>query len=124
MSMDSSHVPENLAFPSSPDPRPCSSVYSDEFSLEDLAQRVDESIWVTQLSSIQRLLEENSALEKDLTRYRQTWHDLMALFDEVFELALLLRGSIDEFRDKITAAESKWLATYGVGGSSEIDNWI
>jgi hypothetical protein len=84
-------------FPSYPTPRPCSSVYSDEFSLEVLAQRVDEAIWVTQLSSIQRLLEENSALQKDLTRYRQAWHSSIALFDEVFELALLLRGSIDEF---------------------------
>jgi hypothetical protein len=105
-------------------PRPCSSVYSDNFSLEDLVHKVDESMRVTQLNTIERLLQENSSLQESLTQYRWAWHVLMDSFDEVFDSALLLQGSLEECRDKISAAEGNWLASWGVGGSLEMDTWI
>lgn len=105
-------------------PRPCSSVYSDNFSLEDLAHKVNESVRVAQLNTIELLLRENSSLQEDLRRYRWMWRGFMDLFDEVFDLQLLLRGSVEECRDKISAAQNNWLASWGVGGTSEIDTWI
>lgn len=125
MDSSASNAPEAWAFPlPAAHPRPCSSVYSDNFSLEDLVHKVDESMRVTQLNTIERLLRENSSLQENLTRYRRMWHGLMDLFDEVFDLALLLQGSLKECGDKISAAEGNWLASWGVGGSSEMDTWI
>jgi hypothetical protein len=105
-------------------PRPCSSVYSDNFSLEDLVHKVDDSVRVVQLNTIELLLGENSSLQEDLRRYRWTWRGLLDLFDEVFDLQLLLRGSLEECRDKILSAQNNWLASWGVRGTSEIDTWI
>jgi hypothetical protein len=125
MDSSASATPKARAFPSSTaPPRPCSSVYSDNFSLEDLVHKVDESMRVTQLNTIERLLRENSSLQEDLSQYRRAWRGLMDLLDEVFDSALLLQGSLEECRDKISAAEGNWLASWEVGGSLDMGTWI
>jgi hypothetical protein len=48
----------------------------------------------------------------------------MDLLDEVFDSALLLQGSLEECRHKISAAEGNWLASWEVGGSSDMGTWI
>lgn len=105
-------------------PRPCSSIYDDNFALEDLAYQVDESVRVAQLNTVEQLLSENSILRRDVARHRRVWNALLGLFDEAFDMALLLRGSLEGCKDKIAIAEANWLGSWGVGKAAEVDNWI
>lgn len=104
-----------------PVPRPCSSVYSNNFSLEDLVVRVDESVKATQRETIERLENENECFRSELTKHRATYSDswdiLMELFCESFDLALVLQVAVVEFMDRRFAAERCWLASLGIGES-------
>jgi len=113
----------NISYP--PEHRPNSSVYSEIFSLEDLIHRVDASARVAQLNTIERLLKENQQWEEEISRYRRTWHGLMELLDEAFELAILVRGSLEGFVHQRAIAEQEWLAFWGISNcSSESSTWI
>ena len=103
--------------------RPCSSIYSDHFSLEDLGHKVDESLRVIQLGTIERLMRENWALQDVVIIYRQMWYGFMELFDEVMDLALLIQGTLEAVEHKITIAEEEWLASWGIG-KGEVMTWI
>lgn len=105
-------------------PRLCSSVYSDNFSLESLVDKIDDSMRVGQLNTIELLLGENSTLQEDLRRHRWTWRAAIELFDEVFDLQLLLRGSIEECKGQISTAQRNWVTSWGVDGASKFDTWI
>ncbi len=82
-----------------------SSIYSQD--LEDLIHRLDSSVRVAQLNTIERLLEENQQWEEEVALYRRTWNGLMDLLDKAFNLALLVKGSLEDFDDKKTSAEDK-----------------
>lgn len=94
--------------------RPCSSVYSDDLSLEELVKRVDESVIATQLDTIERLTQDNRALREELVLHRRTYHNFMDLFDGVLDLALQIRSTIGEYDRGITVAEEGWLASWGI----------
>ncbi len=104
-------------------PRPCSSVYSDHFALQDLVYQVDDSVRVAQLNTIEQLLRENLILEKEVEQCRQILDALMDMFDEGFDMALLLRCSLEECEEKISAAQADWLASWGIE-AAEVDTWI
>ena len=94
--------------------RPCSSVYSDNFSLEELVEKVDQSVTASQLDTIERLTRDNCTLREDLVLYRRTWHNFMNFVDQVLDLALQIRNTFDEYDRRITAAEEVWLASWGI----------
>ncbi|KAH6670170.1 hypothetical protein B0J14DRAFT_672021 [Halenospora varia] len=124
MDYPASDAPEEHSLRPSTSPRPCSSVYSDNFELQDLVHQVDESVGVAQLNTIEQLLQENTVLQEDVARHRRMWNVLMDLFDETFDMELLLRGSLEECKDKRSAAEVDWLASWGIRESVEVENWI
>jgi deoxyadenosine/deoxycytidine kinase len=98
-----------------------SSTYSEPFSLENLIHQVDASARVAQLNTIERLLKENEMCEREAALYRMMWDNLMELLGEVLELAVLIRGSVEDYDDRTAAAEEKWLASWGI---SKHSTWI
>jgi hypothetical protein len=115
-----------------PDPRPCSSIYSqdvsiigDNFSLEDLAHHVDESTKLAESYTLAQLITENEQLHRDTLYYRREWDALMRLLDELMDSALLIRTTLKDSYSKIVQAEAAWLAFWGiVEQSSYTHHWI
>jgi hypothetical protein len=107
-----------------PSPRPCSSVYSDGFPLEELVHRVDESVRMAELSTIEQLEEENRALRNCLSRCRLAWKDSKEMFGEIMELTLMLAGTLEALDRIMTSAKRDWLASWGIGTGSEVAVWI
>jgi hypothetical protein len=117
--------------------RPCSSVYSDSFSLESLVRRgddgfsleslvqtVDNSVRITQLHSIESLMEENWMLQEELTVRRRIGLCLMGFFRECLKLAVLIQESLEWFDHKEAVAEEDWLASLGIERKLEMTGWI
>jgi hypothetical protein len=115
-----------------PDPRPCSSIYSQDvsiieykFSLEDLAYQVDESTKLAESYTLAQLITENEQLHRDATYYRREWDALMRLLDELMDSAILIRTTLKDSYSKIAEAEAAWLAFWGiVEQSSYAHHWI
>jgi len=107
-----------------PSPRPCSSIYSDGFPLEELVYRVDESVRMAELSTIEQLEEENRALRYCVSLCWQVWKDSKEMFGEIMELTLVLAGTLEELDRIMTSANRDWLASWGIGTGSEVAVWI
>ncbi|APA13378.1 predicted protein [Sclerotinia sclerotiorum 1980 UF-70] len=114
-----------------PGPRPCSSVYSqdenpfgDNFSLEDLADKVNEFEKSSESNTLAHLVRENQTLYQNVTFYRREWDALMHLLDELMDSNLLIRSTLKDCNDKITEAKAAWLAFWGIVESSHENNWI
>lgn len=122
--MGPSNTPdEDPPYPSN-SPRPCSSVYSDHFELQDLVYQVDDLVRVGQLNTIEQLERENSILHEEVGQYQRTWDAVLELFDEAFDMALLLRCSLEECEERISVAQADWLALWDVRDATEVGNWI
>ena len=106
-----------------PPPRPCSSVYSQDvnlqgennFSLEKLVQKVDKASRVSKSNTLQMLLQENQSLQESLNQHRRALNAFIAIVDEMMDLALLIRGSLEEYDNRIFDAERTWLTSLGAG---------
>jgi len=105
-------------------PRPCSSVYSDHFALQDLVYQVDDLMRDGQLNTIEQLEMENSILQEEVVQYQRTWDAILEMFDEAYDTALLLRCSVEECEERISIAQADWLALWGITGATEVGNWI
>lgn len=114
---------EDVPYPSN-FPRPCSSVYSDHFALQDLVYQVDDLMRDGQLDTIEELERENSILQEEVAQYQRTWDAILEMFDEAFDTALLLRCSLEECEEGISIAQADWLALWGVRDTTEVGNWI
>ncbi|CZT07767.1 uncharacterized protein RAG0_13613 [Rhynchosporium agropyri] len=104
--------------------RPCSSVYSDHFALQDLVYQVDDLLVDGQLGTIEQLEMQNSILQEEVAQYQRTWDAILEMFDEVYDTALLLRCSLEECEEGISIAQADWLALWGVRDATEVGNWI
>ena len=67
---------------------------------------------------------ENLILLEEVAHYQRTWDAILEMFDEVYDMALLLRCSLDECEEKIAIAQADWLALWGVRDATEVGNWI
>lgn len=94
--------------------RPCSSVYSDNFPLEELVQRVDATMQSTHLAAIERLERERQEMLETLKRCRRARQSIGGLFDRTLDVALLIRNAIVDFDSEITAVERAWIACWGI----------
>jgi hypothetical protein len=117
--------------------RPCSSVYSNSFSLESLVrgaddnfpleslvQEVDDSVRIAQLHYIERLTQENLMLQRELTARRRIGRCLMDFFWESLQLAVMIQESLEGFDQKEAVAEEDWLASLGIERKLEMTGWI
>lgn len=111
--------------------RPCSSVYSqddspfgDSFSLEDLAQKVDESTRISESNTISQLLSENEILCHEIAYHQREWSALMDLMHELMDTILLITGTLKDSNHKIAEAEEAWLAFWGIVKKSSYNNWM
>ena len=101
-----------------------SSVYSENFTLEGLAERVDEATKMSQMNTINLLLDHNRLLREELAFHHSVWLGLMALMDEVFDMALLLRGSYEDFDFLELAAKKYWLRYLEIHRAAQGQPWI
>lgn len=86
---------------------------------------MDASVRVSQVNTIERLLKENQQWEDEVARYRRTWDGLVELLNEAFELATLLKGSLEDFDYKRVVAREDWLAIWGISNRLlESSTWI
>ncbi|KAF7894682.1 uncharacterized protein EAF01_010132 [Botrytis porri] len=112
-------------------PRPCSSVYSqdedpfgDNFSLEDLARRVDESTKVSESNTLVQLGIENQILSQHVAYYQREWDALIDLLEELIDAVLLITSTLKNFNHKREEAETAWLAFWGIKEEASCINWI
>ncbi|OBT55960.1 hypothetical protein VE04_03616 [Pseudogymnoascus sp. 24MN13] len=101
-----------------------SSVYSENFTLEGLVERVDEAMQVSQMNTLNLLLDHNRMLQDELAFHHSMWHGLMVLMDEIFDMALLLRGSYEDFDVVELAAKNYWLRYLDIYRTTQGQPWI
>ncbi|KFY02567.1 hypothetical protein O988_02066 [Pseudogymnoascus sp. VKM F-3808] len=101
-----------------------SSVYSENFTLEGLVERVDEAMQMSQRNTFNLLLDYNRLLQGELAFHRSVWQALMVLMDEVFDMALLLRGSYEDFDYLESAAKNYWLRYLDTYRATQGQAWI
>lgn len=61
------------------------------------------------------LLQENQSLQESLNQHRRALNAFIAIVDEMMDLALLIRGSLEEYDNRIFDAERTWLTSLGAG---------
>jgi hypothetical protein len=91
-------------------PRPASSIYSDEFQLDDLLRRLSERTSDQEVRTVQALLEEKEALERELETVQRVWaliYDIMVeTNDTVGQLSTVVRYALS----RMETERKNWLA--------------
>lgn len=97
--------------------RPCSSVHGqdensseDNFSLEDLINKVDEFESISNSNTVAHLIREKQIMYRNVIYYRREWDAFMVLLNELVDSILLIRSTLKDCNDKISEAEAAWLA--------------
>jgi glutaminase len=91
-------------------PRASSSVYSDTFELDDLLQRLSQQTWEQGDYTMHVLLEENEALNSELTAVRATWASIYEVMINASEIASHLQILAEEGETQMEKARRKWIA--------------
>src|SRR5436190_7038111 len=101
--------------PVPPNPRPTSSVYSDDMSLMVcLIRSVSEEIRAQEYQTISSYMRENQALEEELALYRRAWNGTIILVNEVLQAIAIIKKSLITVDTNVASAEKDWLAFWGI----------
>lgn len=99
----------------SPNPRPTSSVYSDDVSImTNLVRKVSEETRAQQYQTIACFMRENQTLEEELTLHRKTWNGTIMLANEVIKSSKTIKRSLITVDANVASAEKEWLAFWGI----------
>ena len=103
-----------------PNPRPTSSVYSDDMSIMVcLIRSVSEEIREQEYQTITSYIRENQAVEEELALYRRAWNGTIMLANEVIQAITIIKKSLITVDANLTSAEKDWLAFWGIYKDSE-----
>lgn len=98
-----------------PNPRPTSSVYSDDISImASLVRKVSEDTRVQEYRTIECYMRENQALEDEIELRRMTWTGTIMLADEVIRAITMIENSLITIEANVASAEKDWLAFWGI----------
>lgn len=106
------------------------SVYSEQFSMEDLLHRVTTFKRIEELKTVERLTEENQLLRERITFYQRIWQGAIDLLDEAIETAVSMQKILEDYDHGKATAERDWLAFWGIFRESiahcgpQINHWI
>jgi len=99
----------------STNPRPTSSVYSDEISLMTyLIRKVSEELRAQEYETVAAYIRENQALEEELALRRRAWGGTIMLADEVIQASANIKSSLITIDANVASAEKEWLAFWGI----------
>jgi hypothetical protein len=98
-----------------PNPRPTSSVYSDDMSIMTcLVRKVSEETRVQEYQTIECYMRENQALEDEIAIHRMTWSGTIMLADEVIRAITIIKKGHIIVETSVARAEKDWLAFWGI----------
>jgi hypothetical protein len=98
-----------------PNPRPTSSVYSEDTSIMVcLIQNVSEEIRAQEYQTIASYIRENQALEEELAFHRRAWNGTIMLANEVIQASAIIKKSLITVDANVASAEKEWLAFWGI----------
>lgn len=102
----------------SPNPRPSSSVYSDDASdmntMSCLIHMVSEESREQEHQLIASYESENRMLEEELALYREAWNGTIMLANTVIRAFAIIKRSQVTFDKVVEDAEKDWLAFWGI----------
>ena len=102
-------------------------VYSSDgehFGLESLVQDLDESLKISELTSLERLLEENRTLCLELQYHREELRAIREMISKMNVVFSHLKKSLAHIEERGSRAKKEWLATWGIHTDPEIVPWI
>lgn len=91
-------------------PRPASSVYSDQFELDELLHHLSEQTQVQRAFLVEALEKENKLLSFELIVERQVWESLYHCMVEIVEIADQLKVLQRDAERRILIRKQRWLA--------------
>jgi hypothetical protein len=98
-----------------PNPRPTSSVYSDDMSIMTcLIRKVSEETRAQEYQTIDSYIRENQALEEELALHRRAWNGTIMLANEVVQAITIIKKSLITVDANVASAEKEWLAFWGI----------
>ena len=97
-----------------PAPRPSSSIYSDDCSMEHLIHQVSETKRVQELRTISVLMDENELLREKVLQYRLLRGEIINLVENGVETLDCINRALKSFRKRTNAAKKDWLAFWGI----------
>ena len=106
----------SIAYPTMPkvEPRPSSSIYSDDCSMEHLIHQVSETKRVQELRTISVLMDENELLREKVLQYRLLRDEILNLVNSGVETLDYINRALRGFRQRTNAANKDWLAFWGI----------
>jgi len=101
-------------------PRPASSVYSDDMSImTSLIRKVSEETRLQEYQTIASYTRENEILEAELVLHRKVWNGTIMLANEVIQVITIIKKSLIRVDAEVARAEKDWLAFWGIYKESE-----
>jgi hypothetical protein len=98
-----------------PNPRPTSSVYSDDMSIMTrLVRHVSKETRVQEYQTIACYMRENLMLEDEIALHRRTWTETIMLADEVIRAIMIIKKSLITVEASVASVEKDWLAFWGI----------
>jgi hypothetical protein len=98
-----------------PNPRPTSSIYSDDMSIMTcLIRKVSEETRAQEHQTIASYIRENQALEEELALHQMAWNGTIMLANEVIQANTTIKKSLITVDANVASAEKEWLAFWGI----------
>lgn len=101
-----------------PNPRPTSSVYSDDMpsmpTMSQLIHEVSEEAKDQEYETIASYRRENQALEEELALHRKAWNGTIMLANKVIETVTMIKKSVVTVDINLEDAQREWLAFWGI----------
>jgi hypothetical protein len=98
-----------------PNPRPTSSVYSDDISLmTGLTRQVSGEIRIQEYQTIATYMRENQTLKEELALFRKAWNETIMLVNKVVQVIAIIERSLTAVDTEVASAEKDWLAFWGI----------
>jgi hypothetical protein len=95
----------------SPNPRPTSSVYSDDMPIMTyLICKVLEETRTQEYQTIACYMRENQAYEEELALHQRAWNGTIMLANEVIQAITTIKKSLIKVDVNVARAEKEWLA--------------
>lgn len=98
-----------------PDPRPTSSVYSDDTSpMTDLIHMILEESRAQESQLIATYTNEIRMLEEELALHREAWNGTIMLANKVIQAVAIIKSRLVILSNKAEDADKGWLAFWGI----------